>query len=149
MIRLGSLADGGIDSGGSRHPTQPGSQLQAITLTPGLASGSECNRDISTVTRILEIDCKLYVSLHGGYFQQQLPSLDVNSNTGEPLNDNRHWAIATNTICHNAQRPSQILLPIIPNDPSVGSIQNSRFLLVLLFRLLDCFSELLDCGDLR
>jgi hypothetical protein len=35
------------------------------------------------------------------------------------------------------------------HDPSVGSIQNSRFLLVLLFRLLDCLSELLDCGDLR
>ncbi len=42
------------------------------------------------------------------------PRFDVNSNTGEPLNDNRHWAIATNTIYHDAQRPSQILLPIIP-----------------------------------
>jgi uncharacterized protein len=42
------------------------------------------------------------------------PRFDVNPNTGEPLNDNRHWAIATNTIYHDAQRPSQILLPIIP-----------------------------------
>ncbi len=42
------------------------------------------------------------------------PRFDVNSNTGEPLNDNRHWAIATNTIYHDAQRPSQILLRIIP-----------------------------------
>src|SRR5712671_158546 len=33
MIRLSSLAEGGIRSVGSRHPTQPGSQLQAISLT--------------------------------------------------------------------------------------------------------------------
>ena len=42
------------------------------------------------------------------------PRFDVNPNTGEPLNDNRRWAIAVNTIYHDAQHPSHILLPVIP-----------------------------------
>ena len=42
------------------------------------------------------------------------PRFDVNPNTGEPLNDNRRWAIAVNTIYHDAQHPSQIVLPIVP-----------------------------------
>lgn len=42
------------------------------------------------------------------------PRFDVNPNTGEPLNDNRRWATAVNTIYHDRQHPSHILLPIIP-----------------------------------
>jgi putative CocE/NonD family hydrolase len=42
------------------------------------------------------------------------PRFDVNPNTGEPLNDNRRTAAAINTIYHDAQHPSQIILPIIP-----------------------------------
>jgi uncharacterized protein len=42
------------------------------------------------------------------------PRFDVNPNTGEPLGDNRRWAIATNTIYHDAAHPSQIVLPLIP-----------------------------------
>jgi hypothetical protein len=44
------------------------------------------------------------------------PHFDVNPNTGEPLNDNRRWAVATNTVYHDAQHPSQILLPTIPGQ---------------------------------
>ena len=42
------------------------------------------------------------------------PRFDVNPNTGEPLNQNRRWRIAENTIYHDAQHPSRIVLPIIP-----------------------------------
>jgi hypothetical protein len=42
------------------------------------------------------------------------PRFDVNPNTGEPLNGNRRWAVATNTVWHDRARPSQILLPIVP-----------------------------------
>jgi putative CocE/NonD family hydrolase len=42
------------------------------------------------------------------------PRFDVNPNTGEPLNDNRRWAVAENAIYHDPQHPTQILLPIIP-----------------------------------
>jgi uncharacterized protein len=44
------------------------------------------------------------------------PRFDVNPNTGEPLNQNRGWATAENTLYHDAGHPSQILLPIIPSD---------------------------------
>jgi len=45
------------------------------------------------------------------------PRFDVNPNTGEPLNDNRRWAIAVNTIYHDARHPSHIVLPVIPFLP--------------------------------
>lgn len=42
------------------------------------------------------------------------PRFDVNPNTGEPLNQNRRWRIADNSVYHDAQHPSRIILPIIP-----------------------------------
>jgi putative CocE/NonD family hydrolase len=42
------------------------------------------------------------------------PRFDVNPNTGEPLNDNRRWTIAMNTVYHDSQHSSQVLLPVIP-----------------------------------
>jgi len=42
------------------------------------------------------------------------PRFDINPNTGEPLNQNRRWRIAENTVYHDAQHPSHIILPIIP-----------------------------------
>jgi putative CocE/NonD family hydrolase len=42
------------------------------------------------------------------------PRFDVNPNTGEPLNGNRRWAVAENTIYHDAARPTRIVLPVIP-----------------------------------
>jgi uncharacterized protein len=41
------------------------------------------------------------------------PRFDVNSNTGEPLNDNRRIATAVNTIYHDAEHPSNIVLPVV------------------------------------
>jgi putative CocE/NonD family hydrolase len=42
------------------------------------------------------------------------PRFDVNPNTGEPLNEHRRWRTATNTIYHDPERPSRIVLPVIP-----------------------------------
>jgi uncharacterized protein len=42
------------------------------------------------------------------------PRFDVNPNTGEPLNDNRRWQVAENTVYMDARHPSQIVLPVIP-----------------------------------
>lgn len=42
------------------------------------------------------------------------PRFDLNPNTGEPLNDNRRVQTAVNTVHHDRQRPSHILLPVIP-----------------------------------
>lgn len=41
------------------------------------------------------------------------PRFDINPNTGEPLNANRRWAIADNTVFHDSARPSHILLPLV------------------------------------
>jgi uncharacterized protein len=42
------------------------------------------------------------------------PRFDVNPNTGEPLNNHRRMMTATNTIHHDAEHPSHVVLPIIP-----------------------------------
>jgi hypothetical protein len=42
------------------------------------------------------------------------PRFDVNPNTGEALNANTRWRVATNTIFHDSEHPSRIVLPVIP-----------------------------------
>jgi putative CocE/NonD family hydrolase len=42
------------------------------------------------------------------------PRFDVNPNTGEPLNEQRRSRVAVNSIYHDAQHPSRIVLPVIP-----------------------------------
>ena len=42
------------------------------------------------------------------------PRFDVNPNTGEPLNDNRRAAVATNTVHLGGAQPSHLLLPVVP-----------------------------------
>ena len=42
------------------------------------------------------------------------PRFDINPNTGEPLNDNRRWQSAENTVYLDAKHPSRIVLPVIP-----------------------------------
>jgi predicted acyl esterase len=38
----------------------------------------------------------------------------VNPNTGEPLGANTGWRVATNTVFHDPEHPSRIILPVIP-----------------------------------
>jgi uncharacterized protein len=45
------------------------------------------------------------------------PRFDVNPNTGEPLNDNRGWRVAQNTVYMDPAHPSRILLPVAPAAP--------------------------------
>jgi putative CocE/NonD family hydrolase len=42
------------------------------------------------------------------------PRFDVNPNTGDPLGQHRRTLIAHNTIVHDAEHPSHVVLPIIP-----------------------------------
>jgi len=42
------------------------------------------------------------------------PRFDVNPNTGEPLNQHRRQVVAVNTVHHDADHPSHIVLPVIP-----------------------------------
>ncbi len=49
------------------------------------------------------------------------PRFDINPNTGEPLNDNRRWQIAENTVYLDSQHPSHIILPVIPAETAAAS----------------------------
>lgn len=42
------------------------------------------------------------------------PHYDVNPNTGEPLGLERRFAVAHQSVFHDAVRPSHIVLPIVP-----------------------------------
>jgi putative CocE/NonD family hydrolase len=44
------------------------------------------------------------------------PRFDVNTNTGEPANNERRKIIAVNTIFHDPGHPSHIVLPLLPAD---------------------------------
>jgi putative CocE/NonD family hydrolase len=43
------------------------------------------------------------------------PRFDVNPNTGEPLGQHRGWKVAQNSVYHDTQHPSHIILPVIPS----------------------------------
>lgn len=45
------------------------------------------------------------------------PRFDVNPNTGEPLGKDRRVVVADNSIHHDADRPSHVVLPIAPAGP--------------------------------
>lgn len=53
---------------------------------------------------------RIRVDISGSNF----PRFDVNPNTGEPLGDNRRRQKATNTVYHDREHPSHIVLPVIP-----------------------------------
>jgi len=48
------------------------------------------------------------------------PRFDVNPNTGEPLSQERGKRIATNTVYHDPQHPSNVVLPVIPFNTITG-----------------------------
>jgi len=43
------------------------------------------------------------------------PRFDENPNTGEPMHDYRRMITAMNTIRHDRQHPSHIVLPLVPS----------------------------------
>jgi putative CocE/NonD family hydrolase len=42
------------------------------------------------------------------------PRFDINPNTGEPLQQHRRMIPADNTVYHNGDRASHVILPMIP-----------------------------------
>jgi uncharacterized protein len=52
------------------------------------------------------------------------PRFDVNPNTGEPLGMNRRTMKADNSIYHDVQHPSQVILPIVDEQILSPSARN-------------------------
>ncbi len=50
------------------------------------------------------------------------PRFDLNPNTGESLNGNRRRVTAVNTVYHDAEHPSHIVLPVVPQAPKPGTL---------------------------
>jgi putative CocE/NonD family hydrolase len=44
------------------------------------------------------------------------PRFDLNPNTGEPLQQHRRMIVADNTVYHNAEQASHVVLPIVPKN---------------------------------
>jgi hypothetical protein len=81
---------------------------QAELLTPG--QPSTFTIEMYPTSLLVKRGHRLRLDLSSSNF----PRFDVNPNTGEPLNGNRRWAVAENTIFHDATRPTHIVLPVIP-----------------------------------
>ncbi|MBX6342259.1 MAG: CocE/NonD family hydrolase, partial [Thermomicrobiaceae bacterium] len=48
------------------------------------------------------------------------PRFDVNPNTGEPLGRHTHTEVAINTVHHDREHPSHLVLPVIPSEAPEG-----------------------------
>ena len=79
-----------------------------VLMTPGEAY--EFTIKLYPTSNVFKKGHRIRVDISSSNF----PRFDVNPNTGEPLNRHRSTNVATQTIYHDASRPSHIVLPVIP-----------------------------------
>jgi putative CocE/NonD family hydrolase len=77
-------------------------------MTPGTAC--EFTIRLYPTSNVFKRGHRIRVDISSSNF----PRFDVNPNTGEPLNRHRRLVVATNTVFHERNRPSRIILPVIP-----------------------------------
>ncbi|MCA1651141.1 MAG: CocE/NonD family hydrolase, partial [Acidobacteria bacterium] len=80
---------------------------KAVLLKPG---------EIVPVTIVLYPTSNLFKAGHRirlDISSSNFPRFDVNPNTGEPLGRHRRWVIAENSVYHDPERTSHIVLPIV------------------------------------
>jgi putative CocE/NonD family hydrolase len=88
-----------------RYRKGPG---KAELLTPGLSH--EFTFEMYPTSLLVKRGHRIRLDISSSNF----PRFDGNRNTGERLNANTQWRIATNTIYMDQQHPSRITLPVIP-----------------------------------
>jgi uncharacterized protein len=84
------------------------SRAHPSSVTPGLAY--EYTIDLWSTSMVLHPGHRLRVEIASANF----PRFDRNPNTGNPLFSDAELQAATQTIFHDAVRPSHIVLPVIP-----------------------------------
>jgi putative CocE/NonD family hydrolase len=89
----------------ARYRSGPGT---ATLLTPG--QPYEFSIETYPTSLVFKRGHRIRLDISSSNF----PRFDVNPNTGEPLNDHRRWRIAENSVYHDPEHPSHIVLPIIP-----------------------------------
>lgn len=86
------------------------SDKEETFMTPGKTYEFEIKLD--PCSNVFKKGHRIRVDISSSNF----PRFDVNPNSGEPANDYRQKIIATNTIFHNSEHPSHIILPLVPVD---------------------------------
>ena len=66
--------------------------------------------DLWSVSHVFKPGHRIRVAVTSSNF----PRFDVNPNSGEPLNDHRRLVTAVNSIWHDREHPSHIVLPVVP-----------------------------------
>jgi putative CocE/NonD family hydrolase len=83
---------------------------RADPLVPGTIY--EIVLELDPVSNLFAAGHRLRLDLSSSNF----PRFDVNPNTGEPLGRSRGRQIARNAVHHDADHPSQVVLPVIPRS---------------------------------
>lgn len=99
-----------------------------LNLTDGIARMSYRNgrlkRDLIEPDKVYEITIEPFPTanifkkghrIRVDISSSNFPRWDVNPNTGEPLGKNRRMISVDNTVYHGLERPSQIILPVVPS----------------------------------
>jgi putative CocE/NonD family hydrolase len=76
-------------------------------ITPGEAY--EISIELQPTSNIFKAGHRIRVDISSAAF----PQYDVNPNTGEPLGQHTRTVVAHQTVYHDAQRPSRIVLPVV------------------------------------
>jgi hypothetical protein len=88
----------------ARYRKGPG---KAEFLQPGQAE--EFTIEMYPTSLVFQRGHRIRVDISSSNF----PRFDVNPNTGEPLNNNRRWRMAENSVYFGGSHASQIVLPVI------------------------------------
>ena len=83
----------------------------SLTTPEMLEPGRPCELEITLYPTALVFGAGHRIRLD--ISSSNFPRFDVNPNTGEPLNANTDWRVATNTVFHDENHPSRLILPVV------------------------------------
>ena len=69
--------------------------------------------DLAPTSNLFGAGHRIRLDIAGSNF----PRFDVNPNTGEPMGQHTHTLVAHNTVYLDRERPSHVVLPLIPRSP--------------------------------
>ena len=110
------------------HPPNPDypegfAQNLSDSIIRGRYRNSRDHADLMEPGRVYELEIVMYPTsnvfakghrIRLDVSSSNFPRFDVNPNTGGAMGRERRFVLAHNTICHDPNRPSHIMLPIIP-----------------------------------
>ncbi len=81
-------------------------------MTPGTIY--EIEIDLRATSNVFLVGHRIGLYITSSYF----PLWDRNLNTGDPISTGTRVKVARNTIYHDKEHPSHIILPIVPDEPT-------------------------------